>query len=157
MAALHLPEKFIARPVSEFVAGLDVVHANYWYWEREGDMKYQRPTGLSAAGARDAMLWISGQSPFPACYSSPLARTRANLLKVLRFAEMILDDEGEQVDREDGAVDIINPYGQSGARSVYQWCLGISDYLPGQDLLPEDIRAARRHYAGRRARTQDAA
>lgn len=156
MAGLHLPERFIRRSVTEFVAGLDLVHANYWYWESKGDMQFDRPAGSSARGSRDAMLWLSGQSPFPTCYSAPLPRTRANLLKLLRYAEMVLDYDGEQVDHEDAAVDIIDRYAHSGARSVYQWSLGMTDELPGVDLLPEDLRAARRHYAATQARSHAA-
>lgn len=155
--ALSLPQRFIARPVSEFVTGLELVHANYWYWEEKGDMAFGRPSGLMAEGSRQAMLWLSGQSPFPTCYSAPLPRTRANLLKMLRFSEMVMDGEGEQVDHEDGAVDITDRLGHAGARAVYQWALRITDSIPGEDLLPEEIRAAKRRLGTVQASTRDAA
>jgi hypothetical protein len=139
------------------VTGLDLVQANYWYWDAKGDMQWERPAGLMARGSLAAIMWLSGQSPFPACYQAPLPRTRANLLKLLRYSEMVLTDEGEQVDREDGAVNIIDRYGHAGARAVYQWALGMTDELPGSTLMPEEIREARRHYAAQRARPSSAA
>lgn len=153
MASLYLPDRFITRPVDDFVRGLDLVTAWYWHLHERGDITGETNMGLSAIGSLEAIHWLAGTAPFPPAYGRPLERKRSNLLRLVRYAEMVLSGEGEELDQEDPAADITDMYRIAGARNIYQWALRMSDTIPGDMLLPEEIRAARQYFARLRSRS----
>ncbi len=142
----QLPERFIGRPASEFEAGLHRVTAWYWHLKSRGEDENQTALWVAACGSLEAMHWLAGYTPFPPAYSAPLPRTRSNLMRLARYSIMVLDGEGEELDREDPAAEIIDVEKVGGAGTVYRWALRMTSSLPGVDLIEEEIRAAQRYY-----------
>lgn len=157
MASLWLPNRFIVPSVDRFTEGLKAVSAWHWHLHRLGEHRSESDRYMSAVGSMEAMHWIAGLTPIPPAYTGMLSRTRSNLMQLARFAYMVIDGEGEQVDHEDGAAQIIERAKWAGAGSVYRWALGMTRSIPGDDMLPEDVRAAQRYFASVQANDRRAA
>ncbi len=144
--ALFLPDRFIARSLAQFETGYRTVSAWYWHLHGTGHADVESDRWSQSLGALGAMDWIAGKSPFPPAYSAMLDRTRSNLWRLSAYTIMIADHEGEELDRLDPHADAMQEHVWAGAGAVYRWAIGVTDHLPGDDMLPEEVRAARLHY-----------
>lgn len=147
MARVWLPDRFLIRSVDEFSAGLDLVTGWYWHQHRLGAVDERgNQTGIAATGSLQAMHWLAGLLLVPPGYVKPRDRTRPNLWEAHANAELsILNSRNAIADHRELDQDS-EPSLARGALLVYRWALGLSDKIPGFQLLDEDIRAARAHW-----------
>lgn len=150
---VQLPDRFISRSADDLLAGLKVVTAWYWHLHSQGEEAAGSDTWQGAVGALEAVHWLAGMTPFPPGYARPMERTRSNLWRLATYSIMVIDHDGEELDQLDPNVNGLDFYRLAGAGVAYRWAIRLTPDLPGSDLLPEQVRAARLYYSAQQARS----
>lgn len=145
---LWIPDRFMVRSPHDFSAELEKVGAYYWYRASKREMEWQTRSAVHVTGSYEAMQWLGGIREIPPGFHAARLRTRYDLLDILSIMELACNDEvgrweSTVLGGRGGADEHIDPILAAGARTAYEWALGLRSQSVVPPMTPEQTAEAR--------------